>query len=63
MKFIAGILGMILAIPILLTLVVLVVVTLIGGYIGIILEIAWQLILAVLVIILLVVIIKKIKSM
>lgn len=59
MKILGAIMGFILALPILITLVVLVCVTLVGGYVALIFHIGWWLVLAVLAIVITVKLIKK----
>lgn len=58
LKILGGIIGLMLLIPIALTLVAIVVCTLVGGYIGVILHFAWKIVLTVVLVIILCKIIK-----
>lgn len=59
MRILWSIVGMILLLPILLTLVALAVVTLIGGYIWVVLQVAWWVVAAIVAVILAIRLIKK----
>ena len=59
MRILLSIIGTVLLLPIALTLVVLVCITMVGGYVAIVLQVAWWLVLAILAIVLAIRLIKR----